>query len=177
MKRLALYATIVVTFTAITAPSANAHSAATSIAKKTYYHTNGYIMAIGKNAARTIYHPNPRIKHKWQKDLAYLIRVRHRAYLTLHPAPRVSWPPHHALWGCISSSEGSPTSVNPNGHYGMLQMHADWGYGTSHHASDDSQYVQEWAAENAYTSSRDPRAFLIGQWLQWDGRYDCLKYA
>lgn len=177
MKRLSLFALIAVISIALSAGSANAQSTATSVAKKQYYHANGYISAIGKNARRTIYHPNPRVKHKWRTDLAYLIRVRRRAYLTLHPAPRVSWPPHHALWGCISNSEGGVTSVNPNGHYGMLQMHADWGYGTSHHASDDSQYVQEWAAERAYASSGYSSSFLDGQWFRWDGRYDCLKYA
>lgn len=87
------------------------------------------------------------------------------------------YPPHHALWICIGQFEGSPTSVNPNGHYGMLQMHADWGYGTSHHASDDPQYVQEWAAEKAYRASHYARSFLVDQWLAYDGAWNCLRYA
>lgn len=177
MRGYLLCVLIAVSFAALSVSSVSAHSTTTSVAKRQYYHADGYIKAIGKNARRTIYHPDPRVKHKWRTDLAYLIRVRHRAYLTLHPAPRVSWPPHHALWNCIGSSEGSPTSVNPNGHYGKLQMHADWGYGTSHHASDDPEYVQEWAAERAYRASGYSQSFLDGQWLRWDGRYDCLKYA
>lgn len=87
------------------------------------------------------------------------------------------WPPHHQLWVCIGGFEGSPTSVNPNGHYGMLQMHADWGYGTSHHASDDPQIVQEWAAERAYKASHYSYSFLYGQWFEWDNADGCARYG
>lgn len=83
------------------------------------------------------------------------------------------YPPHHKLWLCISRYEGSPTSVNPNGHYGMLQMHAGWGYGTSYHASDDPQYVQEWAAENAWAANHYSYSFLVGQWYAYDGASVC----
>ena len=74
------------------------------------------------------------------------------------------WPPHHALWLCISHREGGIRSVNPNGHFGMLQMHAGWGYGTSYHASDDSQLVQEWSAERGYRASGFSLRWLYGQW-------------
>ena len=87
-----------------------------------------------------------------------------------------AWPPHRRLWECISRYEGSPTSVNPNGHYGMLQMHADWGYGTSSHASDDPQIVQEWAAERAYAAANYSSSFLYGQWLNYDAADGCLAY-
>ncbi len=88
-----------------------------------------------------------------------------------------AWPAHHQLWICISRFEGSPSSVNPNGHYGMLQMHAGWGYGTSYHASDDPQVVQERAAERAYAASGFSRSFLFGQWLNYDAAGGCLAYA
>lgn len=88
-----------------------------------------------------------------------------------------SWPPHHLLWVCIGRHEGGVHSVNPNGHYGMLQMHANWGYGTSTYASDDSQQVQEWAAERAYRASGYSRSFLFGQWLNYDGATECLSDA
>ena len=88
-----------------------------------------------------------------------------------------AWPAHHLLWICLSRHEGSPTSVNPNGHYGMLQMHAGWGYGTSYHASDDPQIVQEQAAERAYAASGYSSGFLYGQWIDYDGATECLAYA
>jgi len=102
---------------------------------------------------------------------------RHLAEAALR-ARLSAFPPHHALWTCISRFEGSPTSINPNGHYGMLQMHAGWGYGTSYHASDDPQAVQEWAAERAYAANHYSTSFLYGQWFDYDGAAGtCLRYA
>lgn len=87
------------------------------------------------------------------------------------------FPPHHALWVCIGGHEGSPTSINPNGHYGMLQMTYDWlGY-IRGRASDYPQSVQEWAAEKAWGDNSYSHGFLVGQWLEWDGAYECLDYA
>lgn len=103
---------------------------------------------------------------RWTKRELAETRAKIRAQTSIYP-------PHHKLWLCISRYEGSPTSVNPNGHYGMLQMHADWGYGTSHHASDDPQSVQEWAAEKAWAASNYSYSFLYGQWYEWDAADDC----
>lgn len=89
-----------------------------------------------------------------------------------------AWPPHHQLWLCISKGEGGVTSVNHNGHYGMLQMSYNWlGY-IRGRASDYSQQVQEWAAERAYRANGYSTAFLYGQWFDYDGRAGaCLGYA
>lgn len=88
-----------------------------------------------------------------------------------------TFPPHHALWVCIGNNEGSPTSVNPNGHYGMLQMTYNWLRLIKGRASDYSQAVQEWAAEKGYQANHYSQSFLIDQWLKWDGAYYCLKFA
>lgn len=90
--------------------------------------------------------------------------------------------PHHLLWGCIhggppfrSSYEArdwSNKDTGHNGHYGGLQMHPDWGYGTSHLASSDSKLVQERAAETWYYSHHST-AYLLGQW----NHPECLEYA
>jgi hypothetical protein len=116
---------------------------------------------------------------RWQQ--AALARTQARLAAVRAAAARAAaaaWPAHHALWQCISRFEGSPTSVNPNGHYGMLQMHAGWGYGTSYHASDDPAQVQEWAAERAYAASRYSSGFLYGQWFNYDGAAGaCLRFA
>lgn len=105
-------------------------------------------------------------------------RLGRLAALARARAAAAAWPAHDGLWRCISRYEGSPSSVNPNGHYGMLQMHAGWGYGTSDHASDDPQLVQEQAAERAYAASGYSRGFLDGQWFNYDGAAgECLAYA
>jgi len=113
---------------------------------------------------------------KWtQRELRESLRQLARSRSS--PSASAGFPPHHALWVCIGGHEGSPTSVNPNGHYGMLQMHWNWGYGIVGAASNYSQAAQEWAAERAYEASGRSRSFLIGQWLEWDGAYECLAYA
>jgi hypothetical protein len=88
-----------------------------------------------------------------------------------------SWPPHHLLWLCIHDGEGDWHDQNSggNGHYGGLQMHPGWGYGTSYYASSDSQLVQEWAAERAYIASGYSTAWLGGQWAQTIG--PCWRYV
>jgi hypothetical protein len=93
------------------------------------------------------------------------------------------WPPHHTLWLCIhggppyrssyEAREWDNKNTGRNGHWGGLQMHPDWGYGTSHHASDDSQWTQEWAAEKGYKDSGYSHTWLMGQWAH----YECLRYA
>ncbi len=84
-------------------------------------------------------------------------------------------PPHHALWMCIHGHEGGwdNQDTGHNGHYGGLQMHPGWGYGTSYYASDDSQLVQEQSAERGYHASGYSKTWLMGQWYHTD----CLKYA
>lgn len=89
------------------------------------------------------------------------------------------WPPHHTLWLCIHSGEGgwhqASHAVGYDGvslYWGGMQMHADWGYGTSHHASDDSQLTQEWAAEHAYRASNYSSHFL---WQQWAADARCFS--
>lgn len=96
-----------------------------------------------------------------------------------------SFPPHHSLWMCIhgdpnygshyglEASTWDNKDTGRNGHWGGLQMHPGWGYGTSYHASDDSQLTQEWAAERGYRASGYSHTWLMGQWAH----YQCLKYA
>jgi hypothetical protein len=123
-----------------------------------------------------------------RRDYAWLLRFglaeRARALARIQAA---TLPAHHLLWLCIHGTPSLGTPVGHeastwydrdsggNGHYGGLQMHAGWGYGTSYHASDDSQLVQERAAENAYRSTGYSRAWLEGQWGQTVG--PCLRYA
>lgn len=87
-----------------------------------------------------------------------------------------SWPPHMALWNCIHGHEAADwqnDNTGGNGHYGGLQMHPGWGYGTSEYASDDSEFVIVWAAEHGYKASGYSRTWLMGQWFH----PDCLAYA
>lgn len=88
-----------------------------------------------------------------------------------------SFPPHHALWLCIHRGEGAWSDPNSggNGHYGGLQMHPGWGYGTSYYANNDSQYTQEWAAERGYAASGYSSTWLNGQWGQTIS--PCWQYA
>lgn len=82
-----------------------------------------------------------------------------------------AWPPHHQLWLCIHSHEASnwqDEDTGHNGHYGGLQMHPGWGYGTSYYASSDSQLVQEQAAERGYAASGYSQSWLLGQWYHPD---------
>jgi len=82
-----------------------------------------------------------------------------------------AFPPHHALWMCIHNYEARDWHNNDtggNGHYGGLQMHPGWGYGTSYYASADSQWVQEWSAERGYRASGYSYSWLVGQWAHYD---------
>lgn len=92
----------------------------------------------------------------------------------------LGFPPHHKLWLCISHFEGGVHSVNPNGHYGMLQMSWNWlGY-IKGAASNYPQPVQEWAAEHAYKDNRYAHSFLYGQWFNYEPAIaagKCLRYA
>lgn len=107
---------------------------------------------------------------------------RHQARIDLIAARRTieapAWPTHHLLWLCIHGSEAQTwgdRDTGGNGHYGGLQMHPGWGYGTSFYASDDPQIVQENAAEAGYRASGYSHAWLEGQWGQTIG--PCWQYA
>jgi hypothetical protein len=84
------------------------------------------------------------------------------------------YPPHHALWLCIHGGEtGSWAAVNPNGHYGGLQMTWGWlGYIAGDPAAH-SQAEQEWAAERAWAANGYSYGFLYGQWYEWDNADGC----
>lgn len=87
-------------------------------------------------------------------------------------------PAHNALWECLRPYEGSDPAnqdTGNNGHWGGLQMHPDWGRGTSHHASDDPWIVQKKAAELGYETSGFSSSWLWGQWGQTLGH--CVQYA
>lgn len=78
-------------------------------------------------------------------------------------------PAHNWLWECLLPHEGGyPSNQNTggNGHWGGLQMHPGWGYGTSYHASDDPWIVQKQSAERGYAASGYSSAWLWGQWGQ-----------
>jgi hypothetical protein len=84
------------------------------------------------------------------------------------------YPPHHRLWTCIHSHEASSWSaVNPNGHYGGLQMTWGWlGYLNGNPAAL-TQAQQEWAAERAWAASGYSYAFLVSQWYAYDAAGVC----
>lgn len=87
-------------------------------------------------------------------------------------------PAHAPLWRCLMRYEGGyPSNQNTggNGHWGGLQMHPDWGHGTSHHASDDPWSVQMQAAERGYAESGYSHDYLTQQWGQTIG--NCDEYA
>lgn len=103
-------------------------------------------------------------------------RLRTQLVLAEHARMLASFPPHHALWMCIHGHEAADwqnRDTGGNGHYGGLQMHKGWGYGTSYYASDDTQLVIEWSAERGYRASGFSKTWLMGQWYH----PDCLAYA
>jgi hypothetical protein len=59
----------------------------------------------------------------------------------------------------------------------MLQMTYNWMGLIKGRASDYPQAVQEWAAERGYKANHYSRAFLYGQWIEWDGATECYAYA
>lgn len=108
-----------------------------------------------------------------------LWRIVHRLSEQLRAlqAAREAWPAHHLLWLCIHGGEADwgNRDTGRNGHYGGLQMHPGWGYGSSYYASDDSQLVQEQAAERGYRASGYSHGWLQGQWGQTIG--PCWGFA
>jgi len=113
----------------IMAAPAQAHSTRIETAKAKYYKANGVVHWIGNHARVTQYHPNPRIKRKWQRAVRYWLEVRTNAYRVLHPKPKVVYG-HWAGWSCITNGAyaGAPHEGNGyNGSYtGRLGMTTPW---------------------------------------------------
>lgn len=90
------------------------------------------------------------------------------------------YPPHHQLWLCIHQHEAGSWHDHDsggNGHYGGLQMSYNWLRIVSGDAGYMSEPQQEWAAETGYRLNGYHSWWLEGQWLRWDGAYQCLNYA
>lgn len=184
--RLLVFAAVVSTALAVTA-SAGAESlrikhkpwrAMTThqkvIVLRKQVHKDKCIIRFWKNHSKT---HKASVQTHWAR-VSLRIASRSLAKLQSRPAALRGWPPHHALWVCIGGYEGSPTSVNPNGHYGMLQMTYNWFGYIKGRASDYPQAVQEWAAERAYENNHYSTSFLWQQWFKWDNaEAECLKYA
>lgn len=120
---------------------------------------------------RTAKHHKPQVVRWHRKQLVWIRRELKENLNKLIPPIA-----HLDLWECIHSLEASDwgnQDTGHNGHYGGLQMHPGWGYGTSTYASNDSQYVQEHAAENGYRASGYSKSWLMGQW----NHPQCLKYS
>lgn len=130
--------------------------------------------------AGALWHPEPqgilwRIAHMhWtQRELAET--RKEIAKRKAGPAVPAGYPPHHALWVCIGRYEGGVTSVNPNGHYGMLQTTLNWMKQLAGPASNYSQVEQEWAAERAWAANGYSYSFLYQQWFAWDNADGCYS--
>lgn len=126
LKLLMLAVVTVIAFFGVTS-TASAHSLTATQkmhAKKTYYHSVGYINAIWKNARRTVYHPDHAKREKWLKALAFLKHQREAAWKKLHPQPQRSPIPGNLLsaFSCIHKYEGAWNANTGNGYYGGLQM-------------------------------------------------------
>lgn len=120
----------------------------------------------------------PKVVKFHKAQLSWTEEELKQSLKTLAAKINTGFPPHHLLWVCISKYEGGVHSINPNGHYGMLQMHLDWGYGIVGAASNYSQSQQEWAAERGYAASNYSSSFLYGQWFNYDNaESECLRYA
>lgn len=102
-------------------PGAQAHSERYNAAKERYYKANGVVHWIGNHARVTQYHPNPRIKRRWQAAVRFWVKVRKDAWLVMHPAPSVpDW--LRSAFYCIHRYEGAWNANTGNGYYGGLQM-------------------------------------------------------
>lgn len=120
--------------------------------QKRYYHADGYIKAIGHVAFRTVYSPNPRIRHKWQSAITYLFRIRkdsaYKIYRLKHPTPQPvaipSWLDN--AFNCIHRYEGSWTANTGNGYFGGLQMDIDF------QRTYGAEFYSKWGAANNWPS-------------------------
>lgn len=141
IRKLLALCVIALAMTATSTAQAHALSPSERIsAKKTYYHANGYIKAIWKNAKRTVYHPNHKKQERWWATLKYLMSVRHTAWVKLHPEP---YHPPLDQWlvnafGCIHRYEGAWNANTGNGYYGGLQMDL------SFQSTYGGEYLRQW---------------------------------
>jgi hypothetical protein len=119
-----------------------------------YYHATGYIVAIWKNARRTVYSPNHSRRMKWKAALQYLHQQRDTAWRALHPPPPL--PPHYYAWLCIHSHEAS-WSDSGDPFWGGLQFgwHEWQTYGSMYAPTADqaTPLQQMWAAEHYWAVS------------------------
>lgn len=129
--------------------TAQAHSLTASeriAAKKTYYHANGYIKSIWKNAKRTVYHPDKHKSARWWAALKFLQAQKHTAWVKLHPKPVV--PPLDAYlvsaFTCIHHYEGAWNANTGNGYYGGLQM--DLAFQSRY----GGEYLSKWGTADAW---------------------------
>lgn len=146
-----------------TASAASTRVTEKAQAKKTYYHSRGYISAIWKNARRTVYHPDKRKADQWWRALHYLEHRMARSYRIIHPAPKH---PRISKWlvsafTCIHGYEGAWNANTGNGYYGGLQMDSNFQatYGPDFMAKWGSAdkwppWAQIQAAVRAYNSGR-----------------------
>lgn len=145
-KLLMLAAIPVLFFSSVTF-TASAHSLTATEkmqAKKTYYHSTGYIWAIWKNARRTIYHPNHARREKWLHALKFLKHRRDSAWKALHPPSPHPFIPRNLLsaFTCIHHYEGGWDASTGNGYYGGLQMDL------SFQQTYGSDYMARWGTAN-----------------------------
>lgn len=138
---------------------------------------NGRITRHDRNVIRFfLHHPKLAATPAGGKALAAVLPRVVRTLQAVEAEP--TWPAHHQLWLCIHGGEAGSwydQNTGGNGHWGGLQMHPGWGYGTSYHASDDSQLTQETAAEAGYRASGYSHSWLSGQWGATIG--PCWQYA
>lgn len=126
------------------------------------HHTTRYRVLF----ARPIKHSLGFYQWRMRVDRGWIRQAHRRLYRPIASAP-AGFPPHHALWVCLGSVEGSPTSDNGS-HFGMLQMTYNWMGLIKGKASWYPQVVQEWAAEKAYAENHYSPSFIYNQWLKWE---------
>lgn len=124
MRKLLVLSVALFCFTTSTA---NAHSSKLDLAKHRYYKATGVVHWIGAHARITQYHPNPKIKRKWQRAVHYWVGVKKDAWNKMHPAPVIHYVGHTTMWLCIHAKEGAWDANTGNGYYGGLQMTSGWG--------------------------------------------------
>lgn len=114
---------VIVILMGVVSPTALASSLNTKQvqAKKVYYHSQGYIDAIWKNARRTVYHPNKKKAKHWWNALRFLEKRSAHAWKILHPVPPLDQRLVPAF-SCIHHYEGAWNANTGNGFYGGLQM-------------------------------------------------------
>lgn len=125
-----------------------------------YYHADGFIKAIGRNARRTQYSSDPRTRRNWTRRLRRLERARADAQsklqALLHPRPAVDV----AAWQqTVDCENGGSWPDSPGYYYLGLQFDpGTWATAASHTGvwgtSPQDQVINAiWTARHA---SRDP---------------------